>query len=136
MATILQVIQAYSPRIIKGPIIGIDDVVSYIADRTGMNEGPIRLALMELRDAVAFYNLKGSSVKLDGLGIYSPDIDLSGTVKVSHRPDKGLKNRLNAPGEFRGHIKNHKMIGMSMEELVEIWNEEHPDDPVKWKKKK
>ncbi len=136
MAKIVQVIQVYSPRIIKGPRVGIDEVVSYIADRTGMNEGPIRLALMELRDAVAFYSLKGSSVKLDGLGIYSPDIDLNGTVKVSHRADKRLQNLLNAPGEFKGHIKNHKMIGKTMKELVEMWNEEHPDDKVKWKKKK
>lgn len=136
MAKVVNAIQAYSPRILKGAIIEMDEVVSYIADRTGLNEGPVRLALMELRDAVAFYNLKGSPVKLEGLGVYSPVIDLNGVLKVSHRVDKRLKNLLNAPGEFKGNIKNFKMIGKTLKQLVEIWNQNHPDDPIKWKDNK
>jgi len=79
---------------------------------------------------VAFFNLGGRAVKLEGLGTYSPKVGLDGVFDVAHRLDKALKNRLNAPGDFRGEIGNRDMIGKTADELVARWNEEHSDDPV------
>ncbi|MBL7065833.1 MAG: hypothetical protein ISS49_16780 [Anaerolineae bacterium] len=49
---------------------------------------------------------------------------------AGHRLDTALKNRLNAPGAFRGEIENRDMIGKTADDLVARWNAEHPDVPV------
>ena len=59
-----------------------------------------------LPPSLVFFNLRGRPVKLEGLGTYTPTIDLDGVIKVGHRADVGLKKRLNAPGEFCGEIEN------------------------------
>ena len=88
------------------------------------------LVLRELRDAVVFFNRAGRGVKLEGLGTYLPNIQLDGTFDVQHRLDRSIKNALNAPGTFTGVILNRENIGKTADELVEMWNAEHPDDPV------
>jgi hypothetical protein len=84
----------------------------------------------ELRDAIIFFNLMGRGVKLEGLGTYLPLIKHSGELNVSHRLDREIKNALNTPGLYNREILNQENIGKSVDELVELWNAEHPDDPV------
>lgn len=62
-----------------------------------LDEGDVRQVLLELRDAVVFFNLRGQPVKLKGLGAYTPTI---------------------------------KLDGKTSDELVAMWNEEYPEDPV------
>lgn len=130
MANRIKAINAYRPRIDLGKRIGMHDLVIYIADRTGLNEGEIQQVLLEMRDAVAFFTLRGQPVKLDGLGTYTPTIDLQGTFGIGHRADTSLKNRLNTPGAFQGTILNRENIGKTSAELINRWNAEHPNDPV------
>jgi nucleoid DNA-binding protein len=130
MASRIQAINEYRPKIVLGRSAGIADLVELIASRTGLNESEVRMVLLELRDAVSFFNLQGQPVKLEGLGIYTPSIDLDGTLKVSHRADKELTNRLNMPGAFRGEITNRDSIGQSSDDLVARWNTNNPGDPV------
>jgi hypothetical protein len=80
---------------------------------------------------VAFFNLAGRAVKLEGLGTYTPKVGLDGRFDVAHRTDSALKKRLNAPGAFSGDIVNRDMIGETSDDLVARWDEEHPGDPVK-----
>ena len=54
---------------------------------------------------------------------------LDGTLDVQHRLDRGLKNGLNARA-FAGRILNRENIGKTSDELVALWDAEHPDDPV------
>jgi hypothetical protein len=130
MASKIKAIGAYRPRVKLGKTAQMKEVVAYIADRTGLNEGEISIALKELRDAVAFFNLSGRAVKLEGLGTYAPKVGLDGTFDVAHRTDAALKNRLNTPRAFLGDIVNRDMIGKTADDLVARWNQEHPDDPV------
>ena len=37
---------------------------------------------------------------------------------------------LSTPGASQGYIINAENIGKSSDELVAMWNEAHPDDPV------
>jgi hypothetical protein len=37
---------------------------------------------------------------------------------------------LNIPGVFSGKILNSDNIGKSGDDLVTLWNSEHPEDPV------
>ena len=83
-----------------------------------------------MKAASSPFNLGGRAVKLEGLGTYTPKVGLDGVFDVAHRLDKALKNRLNAPGDFRGEIGNRDMIGKTADELVARWDEEHPGAPV------
>ena len=130
MASKIKAINAYCPRVELGKTAQLDELVSYLADRTGLNEGEIRMVMIELRDAIVFFNRTGRSVKLEGLGTYAPKIGLDGVLGVSHLLDKRIKNELNAPGTFSGTIAKRGNIGKTSDELVALWNEEHPDDLV------
>lgn len=130
MASRIQAINAYRPRIKLGRTVGTEDLVDFIARSTGLNESGVRQVLLELRDATIFFNSQGQGVKLEGLGTYSPSIDLNGTIKIGHRADSSLKNALNAQGAFKGTIENRDAIGKTSDELVAQWNTDNPSDPV------
>ena len=130
MAKRIKAIGTYRPRIALQKRAGMDQLVHFISRSTGLNESGVRHVLLELRDAVVFFNQQGQSVKLDGLGTYFPAVGLDGSFTVGHRPDGFLKTRLNVPHSFYGTILNGENIGKTSDELVAMWNEEHPDDPI------
>lgn len=130
MANRIKAINAYMPDIKLGKRAEMDDLVKFISRSTGLNESTIRQVLIELRDAVVFYNLRGEPVQLEGLGTYTPKVDLSGELGIGHRADNYLKNQLNMTGAFKGEILNRENIGKTGDELVGMWNAEHPEDPV------
>ncbi len=130
MANRIKAITAYGPRVKLGKRAEMEDLVSFIARSTGLNESGVRQVLLELRDAVLFFTLRGQPVKLEGLGTYTPKISLDGTFGIGHRADIRLKNGLNQPGAFKGEIENSKNIGKTGDELIALWNAEHPDDLV------
>ena len=130
MASKIQAINTYRPRIKLGKRAGTDDLVAFIARSTGLNEGTISQVLIELRDATLFYNLQGQPVYLEGLGTYTPTISLDGSFGVGHRAEMKLKNGLNSQGAFGGEIRNREFIGQTSDDLVALWNTDHPDDPV------
>lgn len=118
------------PDIKLGKRAELNDLVEFIARSTGLNESTIRQVLIELRDTVVFFNLRGQPVQLEGLGTYTPTIDLEGAINVGHRADTYIKGHLNAAGAFKGDIMRREYIGKSGDDLVAIWNADHPDDPV------
>jgi len=130
MTNRIQAINAYRPQIELGQTVQGAELTRYLADRTGLNEGEVSLALKELRDAVIFFDRSGRGVKLEGLGTYLPNIQLDGTFDVQHRLDRDVKNSLNVPGTFTGVIRSRENIGKTADELVALWNAAHPDDPV------
>jgi nucleoid DNA-binding protein len=130
MASRIKAINEYRPRIVLGRRAEMNELVDLIAARTGLNEGDVRQVLLEMRDAIIFYHKQGRPVKLDGLGTYTPVIQLDGEFKVGHRADIEIKKQLNVPGEFNGEIENRDNIGLTGDDLVAMWNDEYPDDPV------
>ena len=130
MASRINAIQAYCPRIKNGTMVEMDQLVEFISRSTGLNESGVRHVLLELRDTVVFFNRRGQPVKLEGLGIYRPTIGLDGKLNVAHRPDAHLRLQINVDRAFRGEVENAEYIGSTSDELVTQWNEDHPDDPV------
>ena len=41
-----------------------------------------------------------------------------------------IKAGLNRPGTFSGKVIHCEHIGKTADELVALWNADHPDDPV------
>lgn len=125
----IKAINAMRPKIELGLTVQMDELVEFMAIRTGLNTGTIMYVLLEAHDAIAFFGRHGRGVKLDGVGTYLPNIRLDGSFDVEHRQDAKLKQKLNRKS-FTGTIHNRKNIGKSGDELVALWNELHPDDPV------
>ena len=65
-----------------------------------------------------------------GIAIFRPTIDAQGNLSVSVRVDKRILSALNVPGAFTGKVNNSANIGLSTQEIAELWNEEHPADPI------
>lgn len=130
MASRIRALNYYRPKIRLRRTADLEEVTEYIVRYTGLTAGDVIGVLTELRDAVIFFNRQGQGVKLEGLGTYLPTIGLDGTIGVSHRLDRYVQRKLNAPNAFSGRIDNKRNIGKSPDELVALWNVEHPDDPV------
>jgi hypothetical protein len=130
MATRIEAVTAYCPRIVLQDTAEMKQLVRFISRSTGLNESGVRHVLLELRDAVAHFAIQGRPVKLEGLGIYTPIVKLDGTFGVRYRADIFVKQQLNAPRAFEGTIKNLESVGKTSDDLVSLWNEEHPQDPV------
>lgn len=130
MASKIEAIGAYRPKIALNPSAKLPQVVEFIAMRTGANKGTVQMILAELHDAVVFFNLQGTPVKIDGLGTYAPTIDLGGEFDCAHRTDADILKALNVPGAFTGVIENRENIGKTTDDLVALWNRDHPSDPV------
>jgi len=56
---------------------------------------------------------------VEGLGTFSPSIDLAGEITISFRADPAFAHGLNIPGIFTARIINKKNTGKSSTELVE-----------------
>ena len=130
MASRIKAIGEFRPRIQLGETAQKGELVELVASRSGQNEGTIDLGIKELRDSIIFILRRGRAVKIEGLGIWTPNIGLDGTLDVQYRQDPDLKNGLNAPGTFLAPIKNRENIGKTPDELIALWNEAHPEDPV------
>jgi hypothetical protein len=130
MASKIQAIGAYAPKIKLGKTASLEQLVQYIAGRTGLSDGEITAVLKELRDAIIFFTLQGRGAKIDGLGTYLPKVKLDGRFDVSHRLDATIRNALNSPNAFSGEIENRNNIGKTADDLAALWDEAHPDDPI------
>ena len=69
-------------------------------------------------------------MKVEGLGTWTPTLALDGTLDIQYRPDAAFSYGLNIPGIFSGTILNREHIGKTSDQLVQMWNEQFPDDQV------
>ncbi|MCX6584409.1 MAG: hypothetical protein NT166_29925 [Candidatus Aminicenantes bacterium] len=130
MAQLIHALKAYAPRLKISSRASMNQVVNFITGRTGLNRGTISMVLYELQDTLLYFHLTGRSVKLDGLGCYTPFIDTKGNIDVTNRLPAEFKAALNKPHAYEGDIINRDMIGKTSQEIIARWNEEHPDDKI------
>ena len=126
----IRAIKENCPSVVVSRRVELEEIAQQISEKCAIAASDVRHVLEELRNAVLYFVGTGASVKLDGLGTYSPGIDLEGQLRVNHRPDRYLTVRINLPGAFHGTIRNRGNIGRTQDELVDIWNETHPEAPV------
>jgi hypothetical protein len=130
MAPRIKAINAYRPRVEQGNTVQKAELIRALSRATGLVEGSIDQATKELRDQIIEFNRSGRAVKVEGLGTFSPSIDLDGTLSINFRPDNALNHGINVPGTFTGTIINREFIGFTGEQLVAKWNAENPSDAV------
>ena len=130
MAKLIQAVTEYGPRIALGRTAQTPEISEMIASRTSMNSGEVGNSLSEFKAALLFYAKQGSAVKLEGLGTFTPTIDLEGNFDIGFRLDTGIDGELNVPGAFKGEVINRENIGKSSADLKALWNADHPTDPI------
>ena len=130
MAPKIKAVNAYRPQIKQGNTVQKAELIRAVSRATSLVEGSVDQAVKEVRDQIIEYCRAGRAVKVEGLGTFSPSIDLEGSLAISFRPDPAFATGLNVPGIFTGTILNRENIGKNSNDLVARWNEEHADDPV------
>jgi len=130
MAPRIKAVNAYRPRIEQGNTVQKPELIRAVSRATSLVEGTVDQAVKEVRDQIVEFCRAGRAVKVDGLGTFTPTMDLEGYFAVSFRPDPAMNYGLNIPGIFSGTIVNREFIGKTSDELVAKWNEEHAEDQV------
>ena len=130
MAPIIKAVNAYRPRIEQGNTVQKPELLRAVSRATSLVEGTVDQTIKETRDHIIEFCRTGRAVKVEGLGIFTPSIDLDGNLSISFRSDPALNFGLNMPGTFTGTIINREHMGKSAAELIALWNEEFPDDQV------
>ncbi len=100
-----------------------------ITQRTTLSSGVVKNVQESEVETLIGLLLDGRPVHT-GIAVYTPSIDLDGTIEVKVRVDKRILRALNAEGAFRGRIINRENIGKTRDDLIEQWNQDHPDDPI------
>ncbi len=129
MASKIKAITTYCPRIQLSDAAGEERYMELITQRTTLSAGVVKNVQESEVETLIGLLLEGRPVHT-GIAIYTPSIDLDGSLEVKVKVDKRVLGALNTDGKFRGHITNAENIGKSSDELMARWNEEHPDDPV------
>jgi hypothetical protein len=130
MAHRIKVLSLCRPRIEQGNTVQKLELIRLMSRASGLVEGTLDHGIKELRDQIIEITRSGRAVKVEGLGTWSPNIGLDGSFDIQYRADTALIKGLNTRGTFSGTIRNRRNIGKTGDEIVQQWNEEHPDDPV------
>ncbi len=129
MAKAIQAVTAYRPRIDLEEAATEERFMELITQRTTLSSGVVKNVQESEVETLIGLLLDGRPVHT-GIAIYTPSMDLDGSIEVKVRVDKRVLRALNAEGAFRGRIINKENIGKSRQDLVALWNAEHPDDPI------
>ena len=130
MAPKIKAVNAYRPQIKQGNTVQKAELIRAVSRATSLVEGSVDQAVKEVRDQIIEFCRAGRAVKVEGLGIFTPTIDLEGYFAISFRADPAMNAGINLQGTFSGTILNRENIGKTSDELVAMWNAEHTDDPV------
>ncbi|MBI5935113.1 MAG: hypothetical protein HY867_15540 [Chloroflexi bacterium] len=130
MAKLLQAVTQYGPRVELKPTAKLEKVAEWVSMRTGLNKSEVMMVLQEMSEVVLYFNKDGVPVKLPGVGTFTPGVDGEGTYNIGFRADMDLKNGINTPNAYQGEVKNSERIGWTHQQYKELWDSEHPEDPL------
>ncbi len=129
MAKRIEAITAYRPRLELGDPATEQRYMELVTQRTTLSLGVVKNVQESEVEALIGLLLDGRPVHT-GTTIYTPNLDLDGSLEIKVRVDRRILQELNMPGRFRGRIANAENIGKTSDDLVALWNAAHPDNPV------
>ena len=129
MARLIQAFATYGPRIDLNKPADPEDYMEMITERTTLSSGVVKnVQESEVHTLISL--LKQGRPVHSGVAIFTPTIDAQGKLAVKVRVDKRITSMINMPGAFKGTVSNSQNIGLTREQYVTLWNEEHPEDPI------
>jgi hypothetical protein len=130
MARKITAIRTYRPEINRAPTLQTAEVIREMCRATTLSEGAIYNVVYQMQEVILMAHRDGRAVKIEGLGTFTPTIRMDGRFDILFRPDADVLRQLNFRDEFHAKLLNKANIGKSADDLVALWNEEHPEDPV------
>jgi hypothetical protein len=128
MAKKIQAWTAYGPRIELGKPMTKEEIIENIVNATNQSRGSVLAVLAEL-DVQLENGLKsGRIVHMPNGTHFEPVGKKDGSIEVSVRTNPAVLKSVNSG--FRGTWINAGNIGKAQDEIVALWNADHPDDPV------
>jgi nucleoid DNA-binding protein len=128
MAKKIQAWSAFGPKIVHGLPMTKDELIENIIQTTNQSKGSVLAVLSELDVQLEAGLRAGRIVQLPNGTHFEPIGKKDGTVNINVRVSPELDKRVNAG--FRGKWLNAENIGKSEAEMVALWNEAHPEDPI------
>ena len=128
MAKKIQVWAAYGPKIELGSPMTKNELIENIVAATNQSKGSVLAVLAELDVQIEAGLKAGRIVQLPNGTHFEPIGKKDGSVDIGVRVNPELDKQVNAA--FRGKWVNSENIGKTEAEMIEIWNEAHPDDQI------
>ncbi len=129
MANRIVAINTYRPRLSLNKAADTHRFMELVTLRSTLSPGVVLNVHESEVETLIGLLLEGRPVHT-GIGIYTPSVDLDGDLEVKVKLDPRVLSALNAANAYRGDMVNIENIGKSADELVNMWNTEHPEDPV------
>ena len=129
MPKLIQAFTAFGPKVELMEAAEPQRFMELLTQRTTLSTGVVK-NVQESEVETLIGLLKEGRPVHTGIAIFTPSVDLEGNLSVSVRVDKRITAALNVPGAFTGKITNGPNIGKTSQELVDLWNERFPDDPI------
>jgi len=128
MAKKIQAWATYGPKIELGKPMPPEEIIENIVAATNQSKGSVLAVLAEL-DVQLESGLKaGRIVQLPNKTHFEPIGKKDGTIEVGVRVSPELLKKVNSG--FRGTWLNAQNKGKTEAEMMAIWNEAHPADPI------
>ena len=130
MATILQAVNQYGPKLELKPTAQLDKLAEWMAMRTGINKSEAMMVFQETSEVILYFCKDGQPVKIPGVGTFTPSMDRDGALMINFRADVALKNGINTPAAYEGVVANKERIGWTNQQYKEAWDVDHATDPL------
>jgi hypothetical protein len=130
MATMLQAVNRFGPKVVYGSPVKIDELADLMARSSGLNANAAQMALAELKDAILFYLKRGSPVVIPGLGRFKSTMGRDGELRLHFVPERRFTAAACNADTFRGKTARTETATWTDEEYKAAWDAEFPDDPL------
>jgi hypothetical protein len=130
MARLIQAVRDYGPRPVYGATASIEELAELLARTSGLNPSAVRMVLSELSTSILFLNRLGTPVSIPGLGRFRATLGRDGRFRMRVLTNRGLIEGLNNKGAYSGNILNAERVGWTNAQYKELWDAEHPEDPL------
>ncbi len=128
MAKRIQAFTEFGPRLEPATPLSGEELIEQVTEGSNESQSSV-LAVLSALDSTMEQALKaGRIVRLPNGTHYRPIGKQDGTIRIKVRVNPIVIRDVN--DNFRGNWYNAEHIGKSTDEIVALWNEAHPEDPV------
>lgn len=128
MANKIKAWTTFGPRLEPKEPMASEEIIENIVHATNQSRGSVLAVLSEL-DVQLESGLKaGRVVKLPNGTHYRPVGKKDGKVDIQVRVNPAVDKNVNV--NFRGKWRNAENIGKNEQEIIALWNEAYPEDPI------
>lgn len=128
MAKKIQAWVEFGPRIELSDPVTPKELVENLVNSTNQSRGSVLAMLSELDVQIESGLKAGRIVQLPNGTHFEPVGKKDGSIIVSVRINPEVTRSVNA--DFRGRWLRPENIGISEAEIIDLWNQAHPDDPI------